>query len=90
MHGGVCRATSRDAGNRMINSTLQWLGTASLIGMYIVMSYFNELHVLQLTLGLAGGLLYFAWSVRVANKQQMIVNSAGILVCIGGLLHTLG
>jgi uncharacterized membrane protein len=74
----------------MINSTLQWLGTASLTGMYIVMSYFNELHVLQLTLGLAGGLLYFAWSVRVANKQQMIVNSAGILVCIGGLLHTLG
>ena len=74
----------------MFNSTLQWLGTASLIGMYVVMSYFNELHVLQLTLGLAGGLLYFTWSARVANKQQMIVNAAGILVCIGGLFHTLG
>jgi uncharacterized membrane protein len=74
----------------MINSTLQWLGTACLIGMYVVMSYFSELHVLQLMLGLGGGLLYFTWSMRVANKQQMIVNMAGILVCIGGLLHTLG
>ena len=74
----------------MINSILQWLGTASLIGMYVVMSYFSELHVLQLMLGLMGGLLYLAWSTRVKNKQQMIVNMAGILVCIGGLLHTLG
>jgi hypothetical protein len=74
----------------MINSTLQWLGTACLIGMYVVMSYFSELHVLQLMLGMSGGVLYFTWSLRVANKQQMIVNAAGILVCIGGLLKALG
>ena len=74
----------------MINSILQWLGTASLIGMYIVMSYFKELHILQLVLGLTGGLLYLTWSTRVANKQQMIVNAAGILVCIGGLINALG
>lgn len=75
--------------NATINNILQWAGTASLIGMYIVMSYFSELHVLQLVLGMTGGLLYFTWSVRVANKQQMIVNAAGILVCIGGLLKAL-
>ena len=74
----------------MLNNMLQWLGTACLIGMYVVMSYFSELHVLQLMLGMSGGVLYFTWSLRVANKQQMIVNAAGILVCIGGLLKALG
>jgi hypothetical protein len=74
----------------MINSTLQWLGTASLIGMYIVMSYFNELHVLQLMLGMCGGLLYLTWSLRTANRAQVLVNAAGILVCIGGLFKALG
>ena len=73
-----------------MNNALQWAGTACLIGMYIVMSYFSELHVLQLALGLSGGALYFAWSWRVANKQQMIVNAAGILVCCGGLYKALG
>jgi hypothetical protein len=74
----------------VINSALQWAGTASLIGMYIVMSYFNELHVLQLMLGMLGGMLYLTWSLRTANKAQVLVNTAGILVCIGGLFKALG
>jgi len=74
----------------MLNNILQWAGTASLIGMYIVMSYFNELHVLQLMLGMLGGMLYLTWSLRTANKAQVLVNTAGILVCIGGLFKALG
>ena len=89
MYGGVRRTTYRDAGDR-VNNILQWAGTSCLIGMYIVMSYFSELHVLQLALGMSGGLLYFTWSVRTANKAQVIVNAAGILVCIGGLFKALG
>ena len=74
----------------MINHTLQWLGTAALIAMYVVMSYFPELHPLNIILGLAGGVFYFAWSYRVANKPQMIVNFAGIAVCCGGLIRYFG
>lgn len=73
-----------------MNNILQWAGTTCLIGMYIVMSYFSELHVLQLVLGMSGGLLYFAWSIRTENNAQVIVNAAGILVCIGGLFKALG
>ena len=73
-----------------MNNVLQWAGTTCLIGMYIVMSYFKELHVLQLLLGLGGGAMYLLWSVRTTNKAQVIVNSAGILVCIGGLLNAVG
>ena len=74
----------------MVNHILQWLGTACLIAMYVVMSYFPELHPVNIMLGLAGGLCYFTWSVRVKNRPQQIVNLAGILVCVGGLIRYFG
>ena len=74
----------------MINTFLQWLGTACLISMYVVMSYFPELHPVNIMLGLAGGLCYFTWSLRVKNRPQQIVNLAGILVCVGGLIRYFG
>jgi len=70
----------------MINHILQWSGTSCLITMYILMSFFPELHPWNIVCGVAGGLLYFTWSVRQANKPQMIVNAAGILVCTAGLV----
>ena len=74
----------------MINNLLQWLGTASLLTMYVLMSFFNELYPLNLVAGLLGGSFYLAWSYRVANKPQILVNLAGILVCIAGLVRTWG
>lgn len=71
----------------MLNLTLQWLGTTALITMYILMSFFPELHPWNILAGLTGGCLYFAWSMRVANRPQMIVNAAGILVCCAGLFR---
>jgi len=74
----------------MINHVLQWLGTVCLISMYVVMSYFPTLYPVNICLGLLGGVFYFAWSTRVANKPQMIVNAAGVLVCVGGLIRHFG
>jgi len=74
----------------MVNNILQWAGTTALISMYIVMSFFPELHPWNIVLGCAGGVLYFAWSMRVANKPQMIVNAAGVVVCILGLFRAWG
>ena len=69
----------------MINNTLQWMGTACLIAMYVVMSFYPNLYPVNIMLGLAGGLCYFAWSRRVRNRPQQLVNLAGILVCTAGL-----
>lgn len=71
----------------MVNHTLQWLGTSALIAMYIIMSFFPELHPWNIVAGCLGGMFYFAWSFRTANKPQMIVNAAGILVCCAGLVR---
>ena len=70
----------------MLNSSLQWGGTSALLIMYILMSFFPELHPWNIVAGCFGGLFYFVWSFRTANKPQMIVNAAGILVCIAGLI----
>ena len=70
-----------------MNNILQWAGTAALMAMYLVMSFRPEWYPLNLILGCLGGLFYFTWSFRTANKPQMIVNAAGIIVCIMGLVR---
>ena len=74
----------------MLNSTLQWAGTTALITMYILMSFFPELHPWNIVAGCVGGVLYFAWSLRTANKPQQLVNLAGIVVCLAGLYKAWG
>lgn len=71
------------------NDILQWAGTACFMVMYTVMSFFKELHTVQLIAGCAGGALFLAWSIRVANKQQMIVNVVGVAITLMGLYKTI-
>ena len=70
----------------MINHWLQWLGTTALITMYVIMSFFPEQYPWNIVAGLFGGAFYFVWSYRTANRPQQIVNAAGILVCVAGLI----
>jgi hypothetical protein len=74
----------------MVNATLQWLGTSCLITMYIIMSFFPHLHPWNIVAGCLGGLLYFTWSIRTRNRAQIVVNLAGIVVCIAGLIRAWG
>lgn len=69
----------------MLNSALQWAGTASLLTMYVLMSFYPNLFPANLVAGMLGGGFYLAWSVRTKNKAQQLVNLAGILVCVAGL-----
>jgi hypothetical protein len=71
----------------MINHGLQWVGTTIFISMYIVMSFFPDLHPLEIALGMVGGICYLTWSIRVMNKPQIIVNIAGVFVCGCGLIN---
>ena len=73
-----------------LNEVLQWAGTVCFLAMYTVMSFFKELHTLQLIAGCMGGALFLVWSLRVANKQQTIVNVAGVTITLVGLYRALG
>jgi hypothetical protein len=73
----------------MLNNVLQWTGTVFILLMYVLMNFFRELQLDALA-GLLGGLCYFVWTVRVANKPQMIVNVVAITVCAVGLFKVYG
>ncbi len=69
---------------------LQWAGTACLLTMYALMSFFPHLHPWNIVAGICGGACYFAWTVRVANKPQMIVNGVALLIGLAGLFKAWG
>ena len=66
---------------------LQWAGTACLLSMYVLMSFFPELYPWNIVAGLFGGGFFFSWAYIVANKPQMVVNIAGMSVCLAGLIR---
>lgn len=68
------------------NETIQWLGTAFILAMYVISNFFPGYDNLRNTVALVGALCFFTWSYRVANKQQMIINGVAIVLCVVGLL----
>ena len=73
-----------------IDNILQWTGTACLLTMYVLMSFFPHLHPWNIVAGLGGGACYLAWTVRVANKPQMLVNGVAIAIGLAGLYNAWG
>lgn len=71
------------------NNILQWLGTAALMVMYVIMSFFPEQRPWNLVAGLVGGSCFLLWTIRVKNTPQMIINLIGVLVCAAGIYTAL-
>ena len=71
---------------RTIDSGLQWAGTVCLLAMYVLMSFFPHLHPWNIVAGVLGGACYLAWTIRVNNRPQLIVNAVAITIGLAGLL----
>ncbi len=74
----------------MLNNTLQWAGTACLLTMYVLMSFFPHLHPWNIVAGVLGGICYLTWTVRVRNTPQLIVNAVAITIGLAGLFKACG
>jgi hypothetical protein len=70
------------------NDIIQWAGTVCFMAMYTLMSL--NMYPWNILAGLLGGSFYMLWSIRVANKPQMLTNLVGITICIVGLYTALG
>ena len=73
-----------------IDNTLQWAGTACLLTMYVLMSFFPHLHPWNIVAGVLGGGCYTVWCLRVANKPQLMVNVVAIAIGLAGLYRAWG
>jgi hypothetical protein len=74
----------------MLNNTLQWAGTACLLTMYVLMSFYPQLHPWNILCGVLGGICYLVWTVRVRNTPQLIVNLVAIAIGLAGLFKAWG
>jgi len=74
----------------MLNNILQWAGTVCLLTMYVLMSFFPTLHPWNIVAGVLGGVFYLTWTIRVANKPQLIVNAVAIAIGLAGLFKAWG
>jgi hypothetical protein len=66
-----------------LNDVIQWAGTACFLGMYTLMSM--DLYPYNIAAGAVGGALYLMWSIRVANRPQMVTNAVALAICAVGL-----
>lgn len=73
-----------------LNNALQWAGTACLLCMYILNSFYPQLHPWNIVAGLGGGVFYLAWTLRVRNSPQLIVNATAIAIGLAGLYKAWG
>lgn len=74
----------------LVNDLLQWTGTVCLLVMYTLMSFYPHLHPWNIVAGVCGGACYLAWTVRVANKPQMIVNGVALVIGLSGIFKAWG
>lgn len=74
----------------MLNNALQWAGTAFLLSMYVINSFYPNLHPWNIVAGLGGGACYLVWTLRVRNTPQMIVNGVAIAIGLAGLFKAWG
>jgi len=72
------------------NETIQWIGTAFILAMYVISNFFPGYDDLRNSVALVGGLCFFTWSYRVGNKPQMIINGVAVALCVLGLLKSIG
>jgi hypothetical protein len=73
-----------------LNETIQWVGTAFILAMYVISNFFKGQDDLRNGVALLGAMCFFAWAYRVANKQQMIINGVAIALCTIGLYKAFG
>lgn len=72
---------------KQMDNLLQWSGTVCLLAMYVLMSFFPHLHPWNIVAGVLGGVCYLAWTIRVGNRPQLIVNAVAITIGLAGLLN---
>lgn len=72
------------------NELIQWVGTAFVLLMYLVMNVFPQHIVFIQLFGLLGAVSFFTWTLRVRNYPQMVINVVAMTLCVVGLLRHFG
>lgn len=67
--------------------TIQWMGAISVIAGHILNAIGPAAYPWNIVAFSIGTALFFAWSIRVRNRAQLIVNIVAIVTCTLGLVN---
>ena len=73
-----------------INETLQWAGALFIIAGHSLNAVGPAAYPYNILAFFVGTILFFAWTVRVANKPQMLVNVVAMGIGLMGLVKAFG
>ena len=76
--------------NTKLNEILQWAGAVFIIAGHSLNAVGPAAYPYNILAFFLGTVLFLAWSIRVANKPQLLVNVVAISISIVGLVKAFG
>ena len=73
-----------------INEALQWTGAVFIIAGHSLNAAGPAAYPYNIVAFFLGTVLFMTWSVRVANKPQLLVNIVALLIGLTGLAKAFG
>ena len=76
--------------NLKINDVLQWTGAVFIIAGHSLNAVGPAAYPYNILAFFVGTVLFMAWSIRVANKPQLLVNIVALAIGLTGLVKAFG
>jgi len=73
-----------------INEILQWTGAVFIIAGHSLNAVGPSVYPYNILAFFLGTILFLTWTIRVANKPQMVVNLVALCIGISGLIKAFG
>ena len=73
-----------------INDILQWTGAVFIIAGHSLNAVGPAVYPYNIRAFFVGTILFMAWSIRVANKPQLLVNIVALAIGLTGLVKAFG
>jgi len=76
--------------NLKTNEILQWTGAVFIIAGHSLNAVGPEAYPYNILAFFVGTVLFMTWSIRVANKPQLLVNIVALAIGLTGLVKAFG
>ena len=73
-----------------VNEAIQWVGAVFIIAGHSLNAVGPSAYPYNILTFFIGTLLFLTWTIRVANKPQMLVNVIALFIGLTGLIKAFG
>ena len=72
------------------NEAIQWIGSVFIIAGHTLNAAGPEVYPYNLIAFFIGTVMFLAWSIRVTNRPQMLVNIVALFIGLTGMVKAIG